>query len=635
MYNHIANSLGAFASVIVPDMQLAKHHQKMINCLRRVEAGEITRLIITAPPRHTKSLLVAECMPPWFIGRRPDRQVIYSTYGDSLSRGFGRRVKGHFQSDIFKKIFPKCELRGDSQAADSIETKQRGVYTATSIGGSVTGKGAHLLIVDDYCKDRQEADSPLIRDRTWDWYTSTARTRLMPGGAVIVMATRWHEDDLIGRIMDKAKPDEWHILHLPAIDEEGNALWPEWYPLADLHAIRRDIGDYDFESLYQGNPIPKKGGILKTDRMNKVDELFTNIRNIQAVDTAVKIGQENDNTAIATMSYERGRIQIHDVWKGKVEYPDLKKQIKLMADRYSPSIIGIEDKASGQQILQEMKSLPLLPLKANVDKKTRAQAFAEMLSTGRVYVPKDAPWLDDLLLEMKAFPSGKHDDMIDAIAHGCNILSKRVYSSAFEVVFSLKKNVIDVDFKIPSYWYKHRSMEYPNAVIWWTIVTRNHIVAEVETIIILDEMKIPDGTSPERIAIMIKDYERENGLTGVESGPAGGSVDLFSKNGPRLSNVFLDKNVSFIPAFDEAAEGLHHIKMKFATNKLLISRKCENLIDEIFMATVDDNKLESPGHFLKALQYVCHSYTGGGIGEEKVDVVKQFKDMEDMFMGRS
>jgi len=627
-------SLAAFTRAMMPDFKMSWHHKMIIQKLTLIEEGKLKRLIISAPPRHSKSLLVAEMLPPWFIGKNPKRQVIYSTYGDSLSKIFGRRVKGYMQSEAFKMAFPECKLRQDSQASDIMETTRRGVYVSTSIGGSVTGKGADILIVDDFLKDRQEADSALIRDRTWDWYTSTARTRLQPGGAIVVMATRWHEDDLIGRILDKAEPGEWEVISLPALSENGVALWPDWVSEADLHSIRREIGEYDFESLYQGNPVPKKGGVINTDRINRVKELKPSTRIIMAVDSAVKEGKENDYNVLTAWSYTEGRVQIHDIVRKKAEYPELKRMVKLMADRWKPVIIGVEDKSSGQQIIQEMTDLPIKALKAVSDKKVRAQAFADLVDAGLVDILDDAPYTDNYFTELKSFPSGKHDDQVDASSHAATMIAPMIYANAFSDSFDIKRHLVDVDFKIPLHWDVYRSMHYPDCVVWWTVVTREHIKAAKDTIIIIDEMEIKPRQTPEEVAKQIKKYELKNGLHDIDSGPAGGKVDLFKKNGPKLINHFIEEDCSFIQAFDNMDEGYHHMLMKLSSNKLVISRSCGHVIDNILMATLNEKKsLENPGPFLRTMLYICHAYSGGYTESNEVDIVDEFEKMEKMFMG--
>jgi len=217
----IRNSFTAYCIYAFKDIQLSQHHKRIIDKLESVERGDIKRLIITAPPRHSKSLLVSELFPPWAIGRQPGRQIICATYGQELSLSFGRKVKHQMISMDYNKVFPECQLMEDSKASNRLETTKRGVYTATSIGGAVTGKGADILIIDDPVKDRATAESRLQSDVAWDWYNSTAVTRLQPNGAIIVMATRWTEHDITGRILESENAADWEVLHMPAIAHIG------------------------------------------------------------------------------------------------------------------------------------------------------------------------------------------------------------------------------------------------------------------------------------------------------------------------------------------------------------------------------------------------------------------------------
>lgn len=746
-----AESLGAYAQEMFPGMVLADHHQRIICALRNVEAGLCKRLLITAPPRHSKSLLVSEFFPAWALGRVPSRQIICATYGQELSRTFGRRVKTQITDDRYQAIFPGCRPLDDSSSADLIDTTERGRYVATSIGGSVTGKGANCfpagtmietntgqaciediidasksievlsydhrtdsttyqpvrsisirerqelyrittsngrvveatgghpvfvvgkgyirtdslakgdrvlcllregdrkvgtkscasnsqrekafflfrsmrwawaewkslsmlgmwrayigksrwsllfgllqkedvpkkegeecgkqskamrsmreniqplhedgtdvlealrgktslskdewfwkpymegqrdkeargrneeekpvfvakedhrpgwalvrrlpiegknpsspcrfepreqhrkqydssvrvlpcvssqrgksteedtismvertgrkevvynlqveknenffaggllihncLIIDDPVKDREEAESSTMRDKTWDWYTSVARTRLQPGGAIIIMQTRWHEDDLTGRVIAQAQDSEWDHLHLPAIDDDGRALWPEWFSAQDMREIRREIGTYDFEALYQGRPVTRGGGMMQTANLGRydMDAHPPMQRLILAVDTAAKTKDHNDYSVIALMGKAQDGIYVLGIWRQRAEYPALKAAVRAQFEVYHPDIVCIEDSSAGVAIIQELRldgGLPIKAVHAVADKVTRATPLSAGIECGRLKLPTRAPWLQELETEMGQFPSGKHDDQVDALALG-------------------------------------------------------------------------------------------------------------------------------------------------------------------------------------------------------------------------
>jgi hypothetical protein len=250
-----------------PKFEVAPHHKLVFEKLQALEKGEIDRLIISMPPRHSKSLIVSELFPAWFLGRNPDRQVILSAYGSSLAQRFGGRVRNTLKTDLYKTIFGNI-LSDDSQSKTEFETKSGGSLSAVGVGGAITGKGADLLLIDDPVKSRAEAESHLYRENTKDWYNADAYTRLMPNGRILLIGTRWHEDDLIGYLLREKQHENWEVVNLPAIAEftdelgrkAGEALWTERYPLSKLQDIRRSLPSRDWESLYQQKPLSAVGG---------------------------------------------------------------------------------------------------------------------------------------------------------------------------------------------------------------------------------------------------------------------------------------------------------------------------------------------------------------------------------------
>jgi hypothetical protein len=222
-----------FTEYTFQQYEAAEHHRLIAEKLEAVERGEIDRLMIFMPPRHGKSELASKRFPAWYLGRNPDRQIIAASYNSDLAGDFGRNVRNIVRERRFRNVFPEVELAADSQAANRWNTNKGGSYVAAGVGTAVTGRGAHLLLIDDPVKDREEADSETTREKVYSWYTSTAYTRLMPGGAVVVIQTRWHEDDLAGRLLEaEAKGgDKWDKLILPAVMSNGEALWPDRYPV--------------------------------------------------------------------------------------------------------------------------------------------------------------------------------------------------------------------------------------------------------------------------------------------------------------------------------------------------------------------------------------------------------------------
>lgn len=234
-------SLLAFTEHTNPVYKRAQHHAQIAAKLEAVERGEIDRLMIFMPPRHGKSELASKRFPAWCLGKDPRRQIIAASYNSDLANDFGRNVRNIVAEPEFGQVFPSVSLAPDSQAANRMNTNHGGAYVAAGVGTAVTGRGAHIALIDDPFKDREEADSERRRELVWDWYRSTLYTRLMPGGAIVLIQTRWHEDDLAGRLLEQER-DQWEVLELPAIDKAGKALWPEWYDLPALERIKNTIG---------------------------------------------------------------------------------------------------------------------------------------------------------------------------------------------------------------------------------------------------------------------------------------------------------------------------------------------------------------------------------------------------------
>ncbi len=247
-----------FTQYTNPLYRPAAHHRRICDRLEAIERGEIDRLMIFMPPRHGKSELASKRFPAWCLGREPKRQIIGASYNSDLATDFGRNVRNIVAEREFAEVFPEVSLAPDSRAANRLNTNHGGAYVAAGVGTAVTGRGADIALIDDPFKDREEADSERRRDLVWDWYRSTLFTRLTPGGAIVLIQTRWHEDDLAGRLLahDGA---QWEVLELPAIDAAGEALWPKWYDLPTLERIRRTIGPREWSALYQQRPAPDEG----------------------------------------------------------------------------------------------------------------------------------------------------------------------------------------------------------------------------------------------------------------------------------------------------------------------------------------------------------------------------------------
>lgn len=416
----------------------ARHHLALVDYLEAVSRGETRRLMVFMPPRHGKSMLASEYFPAWWLGCHPEKQIIAATYAQQLADDFGRKVRNLCLSASHAWTFPDFSLSQDSQAANRFHTSHGGAYFAVGAGGPITGRGADLLLIDDPIKGREDAESEVKRGHLKDWYQAVARTRLMPGGAIVVIQTRWHEDDLAGWLLRDHKHEGWEILNLPAFAEpndplsrtEGEALWPEAYPKSELNALKVAVGSRDWASLYQQRPSAAEGGIFKRAYWQSFQpteyhpkallESLGISRVIQAWDTAFKAREQNDYSACVTIGVAKARYYILDVVRERLEFPDLKRAVVSAAAKWNPHAVLIEDKATGQSLLQELTRdtrIPLLPVKADKDKVSRANAITPTVEALLVYLPEDGAWVQDFLDEAAAFPNAPHDDQVDALVH--------------------------------------------------------------------------------------------------------------------------------------------------------------------------------------------------------------------------
>jgi predicted phage terminase large subunit-like protein len=427
--------------------QPALHHRLIAAKLQEVVEGKCKRLMIFMPPRHGKSMLASEYLPAYYLGHHPDHYVVCATYGQELADDFGRKVRNLMRDDNYRAILPGVELATDSQASNRFHTTQGGLYYSVGIGGALTGKGAHLLLIDDPVKDRAEAESETSRNKAKDWYRSVARTRLMPDAAIVVIQTRWHEDDLAGWLLKEHQHEDWEVLNLPAIAEpgdtmgrqEGDALWPEHFPLSELSNLKRAVGNRDWASLYQQRPSAAEGGMFKRANWQWYQPQETHpkalvaslgcIRVITAWDTAFKAKQQNDYSVGVTIGITKTRYYVLDVWRDKAEFPDLKRAMVAQFEKWGAHAVVIEDKASGQSLLQELRRetrMPLIALKADTDKVSRANAITAIHESGLVWLPKGEAWAGVLEDECAAFPNAAHDDQVDAFVHAIKYASREM-----------------------------------------------------------------------------------------------------------------------------------------------------------------------------------------------------------------
>lgn len=428
--------LALYAIAQWPRFQLARHHAVLVDRLEAAARGEILRLMVFMPPRHGKSLLATQNFPAWYLGRNPTSSIITASYSQDIADDFGRRVRNLVSNDVHSAIFPRFRMAGDSKSMRRFDTELGGSYYAVGRGGPITGRGAGLLLVDDPLKDRLEARSETIRRTLHEWYENVAVTRLQPDGVVIIIQTRWHDDDLAGWLLREHKDQNWVVLSMPAIAEqddefrkEGEALWPEKYSLKLLRSIREQVGATAWASLYQQRPSASENAVFRREWFRTYRDVPSSFQKVvQSWDTAFKTGTENDYSVSTTWGQTVNGYYLLSLWRAKVEFPELKRQFENQAEAWKPHAILVEDKASGQSLIQELKlstRFAVIPVKVDSDKRSRAEAVTPLFESGRVFFPEGAPWLQEYIDELLAFDAGAHDDCVDSTTQALNYLREK------------------------------------------------------------------------------------------------------------------------------------------------------------------------------------------------------------------
>jgi predicted phage terminase large subunit-like protein len=393
------SDFAAFAALVYPRFQLPHHLRILVEALEGVERGEIKRLMLFMPPRHGKSLTASTLFPAWFLGRDPRRYVISASYGAELALDFGRKVRNLIADPLHGAVFPTSRLSGDSTAAHRFNLTAGGAYYALGAGGPITGRGADLLLIDDPVKNREDAHSAAFRHSLQSWYESVAYTRLEPNGAIVLIQTRWHQDDLAGWLLREHADEGWRVISMPAVAEtdedrrrEGEALWPRRFPLRALESIRAAVGGAEWQALYQQRSQAAEGAIFKRPwfRTWKDGELPAHFNQVVlSLDTAFKAGAANDYSAAVVIGEAPAGCYLLHVWRERVEFPALKRKVIELAQTWRPGAVLVEDKASGQSLIQELRStnLPVLPIRVDTDKESRAHAVSPLVEAGRLFLP--------------------------------------------------------------------------------------------------------------------------------------------------------------------------------------------------------------------------------------------------------
>ena len=427
-FERINTDFMSFVKHVWPEFIEGSHHKKIAEKFNLIAEGKLKRLIINMPPRHTKSEFSSFLLPAWMIGKRPKLKIIQSTHTTELAVRFGRKAKNLMDSQEYKQVF-ETRLREDSQAAGKWETEQGGEYYAAGVGSAITGRGADLLIIDDPHSE-QDAMNIDALERAYEWYTSGPRQRLQPGGAIVLVMTRWNTKDLTGALLKaqgETKADKWELIEFPAILPSGKPVWPEFWKLEELEGVKSSISLQKWNAQWMQNPTSEEGAIIKREwwREWTHDYIPPLEHVIQSYDTAFMKKETADYSAITTwgvfhLNQDSGpQLILLDAVKDRFEFPELRRIAYEQYKYWNPETVLIEAKASGLPLTYELRKMgiPVInytPSRGN-DKHTRVNSVAPLFESGQIWAPVDKEFAQEVIEECAAFPYGDHDDLVDSM----------------------------------------------------------------------------------------------------------------------------------------------------------------------------------------------------------------------------
>ena len=419
----------SFVKHMWPDFIEGSHHSTIADKFNRLATGELKRLIINMPPRHTKSEFASFFLPAWMIGKNPKLKIIQATHTAELAVNFGRKAKHLIDSEDYQNIF-QTRLQEDSKAAGRWNTSDGGEYFAVGVQGAVTGRGADLLIIDDPHSE-QDVNSPNAFEKAYEWYTSGPRQRLQPGGIIVLVMTRWSTKDLTQKLINaqkEEKADQWEIVEFPAVLPNGKPVWPEYWKIEDLDSVKASAGIAKWNAQYMQDPTSEEGALIKRewwkdwehDEMPKIEHI------IQSYDTAYLKKETADYSAITTWGVFRPnedaprQLILLDSYKARLEFPELRRVAKEQYDYWHPETVIIEAKASGLPLMYELRQMGIpamnyTPSKGQ-DKIARVNAVSPMFESGQVWAPLKKQFAQEMVEECAAFPYGDHDDLVDSMS---------------------------------------------------------------------------------------------------------------------------------------------------------------------------------------------------------------------------
>lgn len=427
------SSFMAYVKMMWPGFVHGRHHAVMAKKFEAIANGTLKRLIINMAPRHTKSEFASYLLPSWFLGKYPGKKIIQSSNTSDLAVNFGRKVRNLVGSEQYSTVFPNVSLRQDSKSAGRWATNQNGEYFAIGVGGTVTGKGADLLIIDDPHSEQEAAmasGNADVFDKTYEWYTSGPRQRLQPGGAIVIVMTRWGDRDLTGRIIKdsvmRGKGEEWEVVEFPAIMPSGSPLWPEFWSLEELEALKEELPPAKWNAQYQQSPTGEEGALVKRDwwqvwqKENPPACEFV----IQSWDTAFTKSERSDFSACTTWGVfhlnddpNDVNVILLDAFQKRMEFPELKEKAYAHYMDWQPDAFVVEAKAAGTPLIFELRRMGLVvseytPSRGN-DKFVRLNSVTDLFRSGKVWAP-ETRWAQEVIEQMASFPNGSHDDLVDS-----------------------------------------------------------------------------------------------------------------------------------------------------------------------------------------------------------------------------
>ena len=423
----IQNNFLSFVKHLWPEFIEGSHHKIIAEKFNKIARGELKRVIINMPPRHTKSEFSSYMLPAWMIGRNPKLKIIQSTHTTELAVRFGRKAKTLMDTEDYKQVF-QTRLREDSQAAGKWETQQGGEYYAAGVGSAITGRGADLLIIDDPHSEQDALNADAL-ERAYEWYTSGPRQRLQPGGTIVLVMTRWSTKDLTGKLLkasSEPKADQWDVIEFPAIMPSGEPVWPEFWKKDELLGVKASLSIGKWNAQWMQNPTSEEGSLLKREWwQNWEQDSIPQLHHvIQSYDTAFMKKETADYSAITTWGVfyddklNGPQLILLDAIKDRYEFPELRRVAKEQYDYWDPDTVIIESKASGLPLTYELRQMGIpvvnfTPSKGN-DKHTRVNSVAPLFESGCIWAPTEKAFAQEVIEECAAFPYGDHDDLVDS-----------------------------------------------------------------------------------------------------------------------------------------------------------------------------------------------------------------------------